>query len=101
ASTARPAVGYEPSTPCCTAISAQPWTATRSSYMVMNVKVLRSQDGQLPGFGPSFMRWLIPAAANAVCGLGIVVYLSPLFDNSGRVQGWHDKAANTLVVSTK
>lgn len=69
--------------------------------MVVGVKVVRSQDGQVPGFGPSFMRWLIPAAASAVCGLGIVVYLSPLFDSSGRVQGWHDKAANTLVISTK
>lgn len=70
--------------------------------MIMGIKVVRSGDGQVPGFGPSFMRWLLPIIGGLICGIGeILVYLSPLFDSSGRMQGWHDKAANTLVISLR
>ncbi|RZT28755.1 putative RDD family membrane protein YckC [Kribbella sp. VKM Ac-2569] len=70
--------------------------------MIMGIKVVRSSDGQVPGWGPSFMRWLLPLIGYALCYVGeILVYLSPLFDNSGRAQGWHDKAANTLVIGTR
>jgi uncharacterized RDD family membrane protein YckC len=70
--------------------------------MIMGIKVVRSADGQVPGFGPSFMRWLLPIIGAVICGIGqILVYLSPLFDSSGRVQGWHDKAANTLVIGLR
>jgi uncharacterized RDD family membrane protein YckC len=69
---------------------------------VAGVKVLRITDGQLPGWSVSFMRWILPAATNFVCGLlTLLVYLSPLFDNSGRRQGWHDKIAKTVVITTK
>ncbi|TDW90647.1 MULTISPECIES: RDD family protein [Kribbella] len=70
--------------------------------MIMGIKVVKSADGQLPGFGPAFMRWLLPIIGAAICGIGaLLVYLSPLFDSSGRVQGWHDKAANTLVIGLR
>lgn len=70
--------------------------------MIMGIKVVRSADGQVPGFGPAFMRWLLPTIGVFVCYIGaLLVYLSPLFDSSGRVQGWHDKAANTLVISLR
>ncbi|WP_410789391.1 RDD family protein [Kribbella sp. C-35] len=70
--------------------------------MVMGIKVVRSSDGQVPGFGPAFMRWLLPMIGSFLCYVGaLLVYLSPLFDSSGRVQGWHDKAANTLVIGTR
>lgn len=70
--------------------------------MIMGIKVVRSGDGQVPGFGPSFMRWLLPIIGAILCGIGaILVFLSPLFDSSGRVQGWHDKAANTLVIGLR
>jgi uncharacterized RDD family membrane protein YckC len=69
---------------------------------LVGIKVVRSADGALPGWGPSLIRWLIPAAASFVCGiLQFVVYLSFLFDSAGRMQGWHDKAASTLVVSSR
>ena len=69
---------------------------------IMGVKVVREADGQIPGWGPSAMRWLIPFLGSFVCGIGqLVVYLSPFFDNSGRQQGWHDKVAKTLVITTK
>jgi uncharacterized RDD family membrane protein YckC len=70
--------------------------------MIMGIKVVRSADGQVPGFGPAFMRWLLPMIGVFVCYIGaLLVYLSPLFDSSGRVQGWHDKAANTLVIGLR
>lgn len=70
--------------------------------MIMGIKVVRSADGQVPGFGPSFMRWLLPIIGWLICAIGeILVYLSPLFDSSGRAQGWHDKAANTLVIGLR
>jgi len=71
--------------------------------MVMGVKVIKQVNGEVAGWGPSFVRYLIPTLASMLtCGLGgLVVYLSPLFDKSGRMQGWHDNAANDLVISTK
>jgi len=77
-------------------------TATRGGTFgksLLGLKVVREADGQIPGWGPAFLRWLIPAVGGLVCGIGqIVVYLSPFFDNTGRNQGWHDKVAKTLVV---
>lgn len=69
--------------------------------MALGIKVVQSANGQAAGWGPSFIRWVIPMVANAVCGIGWLVYLSVLFDNTGRAQGWHDKAANDLVISLK
>ncbi|MGW6198152.1 RDD family protein [Kribbella sp. NPDC055110] len=70
--------------------------------MIMGIKVVKSADGQVPGIGPAFMRWLLPLIGAALCGIGaLLVYLSPLFDSSGRLQGWHDKAANTLVIGLR
>ncbi len=71
--------------------------------MVMGVKVIQQANGQVAGWGPSFIRYLIPTVASMLtCGFGgLLVYISPLFDKSGRMQGWHDNAANDLVISTK
>lgn len=69
--------------------------------MVTGVKVVDQRNGQNPGWGASFMRILIPQIANFFCGLGLLVYLSPMFDSSGRMQGWHDNVANDLVISTR
>lgn len=68
--------------------------------LAVGIRVLRADTGQKPGLLKSFVRWIIPTAAGYVsCGLGqILVYVSPFWDNSGRQQGWHDKAAGTLVV---
>jgi uncharacterized RDD family membrane protein YckC len=70
---------------------------------VMKLTVRREADGALPGWGLSFLRWLVPVGAGVVTGciggIGqLIVYLSPFFDSSGRNQGWHDKVAKTLVV---
>jgi uncharacterized RDD family membrane protein YckC len=70
---------------------------------LMGLKVVNESTGDLIGWGPSFMRWLLPSAAGwFTCGIGaLVVLLSFLWDNSGRRQGWHDKVAKDLVISTK
>ena len=69
--------------------------------MAVKIRVVRTDDGRAPGWGPSVIRWVIPQAGGLFCGIGqLLVYLSPLFDGTGRQQGWHDKAASTIVVKT-
>ena len=68
--------------------------------MMMGIKVIRAVDGQIPGWGKSAKRWLVPQLPGLIPFVGslltLLVYLSPVFDN--RRQGWHDKAAGTFVV---
>jgi uncharacterized RDD family membrane protein YckC len=67
--------------------------------MILGIRIVRTEDGQVPGWVPAILRWLIPFIGGFVCGIGqIVVYLSPFFDSSGRRQGWHDMAAKTVVI---
>ncbi len=72
---------------------------------IAGVRVIRTQDGQIPGWTPSLIRWAIlyPAAiVPCIGGLYVLLCeLSPFFDNQGRRQGWHDKGAKTLVIATK
>lgn len=71
---------------------------------VAGVKVLRMNDGQLPGWGTAFGRWAIPYLCNLIPCVGSLIallcWLSPFFDSVYR-QGWHDKAAKTVVIATK
>jgi uncharacterized RDD family membrane protein YckC len=70
--------------------------------MALGIKVVNQVTGEIPGLGPAFVRALVPFAASLFCPLlALLVYLSPLFDNSGRLQGWHDKAANDLVIKVR
>ncbi|EGD53880.1 RDD family protein [Gordonia neofelifaecis] len=67
--------------------------------MAMKIKVVDQVSGATIGLGSAFVRQIIPFIGGFFCGVGqLVVYLSPLFDNSDRMQGWHDKAANDLVI---
>ncbi|WP_225836118.1 RDD family protein [Streptomyces sp. NK08204] len=67
--------------------------------MAVGLHVVKADTGQKPGLGSSFIRWIIPMVGSFACGIGqLVVYLSPFWDKSGRQQGWHDKAANTMVI---
>jgi uncharacterized RDD family membrane protein YckC len=68
----------------------------------LGVKVVRGDNGQVPGWGPSLIRWVIPYAASFVCGLAtLLIYVSPFFDDTKRNQGWHDKAASTFVIKVR
>ncbi|GAA3492591.1 MULTISPECIES: RDD family protein [Streptomyces] len=74
------------------------WGATLGK-MVLGVKVVKENTGQAPGLGAGFIRWILPMVGSLFCGLGtLLVYLSPFFDNSGKLQGWHDRAGGTIVI---
>ncbi|MEU9990474.1 RDD family protein [Streptomyces sp. NPDC007971] len=67
--------------------------------LAVGIRVVKADTGQKPGLGSAFIRWIIPMVGSIVCGIGqLLVYLSPFWDKSGRQQGWHDKAASTMVV---
>jgi uncharacterized RDD family membrane protein YckC len=72
---------------------------------IMGVKVIREHDGSLPGWGPAFGRFGLMFGPVIVPCIGplftLLCELSPFFDSLGRRQGWHDKAAKTIVVATK
>ena len=68
--------------------------------MATRIKVVRADNGLEPGWGKAIGRWIIPAALGFIPFVGwilsLLVYLSLLWDKVR--QGWHDKAAGTLVV---
>lgn len=67
--------------------------------MALGLKVVKEETGQAPGAGAGFIRWVLPMVGAVLCYIGAaLVYLSPLFDNTGKSQGWHDRAAHTLVI---
>ncbi|ALV34015.1 RDD family protein [Streptomyces sp. CdTB01] len=67
--------------------------------MAVGVRVVKADTGQKPGLGSSFIRYIIIAVGGFLCGIGqLLVFLSPFWDKSGRQQGWHDKAASTMVI---
>ncbi|MFE6285002.1 RDD family protein [Streptomyces sp. NPDC057877] len=67
--------------------------------LAVGIRVVNVNTGQKIGLGSSFIRWIIPIVGSLACGIGqLLVYLSPFWDKSGRQQGWHDKAASTMVV---
>ncbi|OON74425.1 RDD family protein [Streptomyces tsukubensis] len=67
--------------------------------MAVGLRVVKESTGGNPGLGAGFIRYIIPMVGAFLCYIGaLLVYLSPFFDNSGKLQGWHDRAAGTLVV---
>lgn len=67
--------------------------------LAVGIRVIDAETGQKPGVGAAFVRWIIPMAGALACGIGqLLIYLSPFWDKTGRQQGWHDKAAKTMVV---
>jgi uncharacterized RDD family membrane protein YckC len=72
--------------------------------MLMKVKVVRDVDGQIPGWGPAFMRWLPTLVSLVPCvgsflSLGLYIWaLVNLFSNPKR-QTPFDLAAKTVVIA--
>ena len=68
--------------------------------MMTSVKVVRADNGLVPGWGKSIGRWIVPAVLTFIPAVGpflsLLVYLSLLWDSAR--QGWHDKAAGTFVI---
>ena len=66
--------------------------------MAVGTKIIRADNGDLPGWGPAAGRWIIPTIGYVLLILpGLLVHASLLWDE--RRQGWHDKAVKTLVVN--
>ncbi|NTW41220.1 MAG: RDD family protein, partial [Cellulomonadaceae bacterium] len=65
---------------------------------LVGLRVLSAATGQPLGPWRALVRLAIPALAWVVPVVGpALVHLSPLFDPSGRRQGWHDRAARDMV----
>ena len=77
--------------------------------MATRIKVIRADNGELPGWDKSAMRWLVPGipyvaswfigvnGLSEILGLlSLLVYVSLTWDKI--LQGWHDKVAGTLVI---
>lgn len=75
------------------------WGQTLGKRMT-SVKVVHAVHGGTPGWGKSTGRWAIPGLLGLIPFIGwllaLICYLSLLWDRVR--QGWHDKAAGTLVV---
>lgn len=61
------------------------------------LRLATATGGARLGFGRALLRNVVFWAACAI----VVGYFTPLFDGSGRFQGWHDKAAGALMLSAR
>ncbi|WP_426566930.1 RDD family protein [Angustibacter sp. McL0619] len=67
--------------------------------MAAGIKLVSTDTGLKPDYGSAALRWIILAAGYAICFIPfLLICFSPMFDGSGRQQGWHDKASKTQVV---
>ncbi|GMQ84734.1 MAG: hypothetical protein BMS9Abin07_0298 [Acidimicrobiia bacterium] len=67
--------------------------------MLAGTRVVMERTGQIPGPGPSSLRWVVPGVFVFLPGVSVVaavIYGWLLFDK--RRRGLHDKAAKTVVV---
>lgn len=61
------------------------------------VRLASAADGTPLGFGRALLRNVVFGAAAGI----VVGYFTPLFDGSGRFQGWHDKASKAVVLDAR
>lgn len=80
--------------------------------MLMRVRVVSRRTARVPGPGRGLVRFLMPLVIGVVLGMipltaplvpfaAVLVYASCAFDPSGARQGWHDRAARTIVVTQR
>lgn len=70
--------------------------------IVTKIKVINTNKGQAPGWAKSTARWAVLYLPILIPIIGIPIFLLILFSpmlNKNR-QGWHDKIAKTMVVSS-
>lgn len=61
-----------------------------------------NEEGFAPGWMAVFLRNLIIGLSGIIPLIGfVIVMVSNLFDSNGKRQGWHDKAARTLVFDVR
>ena len=73
------------------------WLGGTRGYTIgkrlVRIRVLDELTGQPVGMGRFLLRQIVLGATGGI----LVGLLSPLFDSSGRLRGWHDRAASTAV----
>lgn len=60
---------------------------------IMKLRLVRDGSEAPLGFGRALLRNVVFGLSTAI----VVGYFTPLFDGSGRFQGWHDRAAGALM----
>ncbi|WP_435749078.1 RDD family protein [Microbacterium sp. PMB16] len=76
------------------------WMQSGAGSIGMRAQGLRlvSAQSDAPlGFGRALLRNVIFGLAGSI----VVGYFTPLFDGSGRFQGWHDKVAGSLMLDAR
>jgi uncharacterized RDD family membrane protein YckC len=70
--------------------------------MAMGIVVVGGEDGALPGWGKAIIRWALPHLMFLIPMIGwlagLATWVSLTWDD--RRQGWHDKAAATVVINS-
>jgi uncharacterized RDD family membrane protein YckC len=73
--------------------------------MAVKVKVVNEDTGGPVGLFGAFKRQILPTLVSFIPLVGsfaaLLIYLSIFFDSTKRLQGWHDKFTNDLVISTR
>ncbi len=65
---------------------------------LLGIRTHDAATAEPAGVGRVLLRWLVLWISGVVPVVGtVLVLLSPLFDPSGRRQGWHDRLARTVV----
>lgn len=82
---------------------AQWWyNGTRGATLgkaLVGLRLLDADTGRPIGMGRALVRGLVVAAGALAFSVGqLVVLASPLFDSSGRRQGWHDKVVRAILL---
>ena len=71
--------------------------------MAMKIKVVSLETGEAPRLVNAALRFALPGLIGIIPIVGglaaLACWLSPLFDSTGRQQGWHDKVAKTVVIA--
>jgi uncharacterized RDD family membrane protein YckC len=77
----------------------QGWTVGRR---ILGLRVVDVRTARPIGLGRALGRTLVLSLSSLACGVGqLVVLASILFDGSGKHRGWHDRAADAIVVDVR
>lgn len=63
----------------------------------LKLRLAHEESGTRIGFGKALLRNIVFWLTGTI----VVGYFSPLFDSSGRSQGWHDKAVGVLMLDSR
>jgi uncharacterized RDD family membrane protein YckC len=77
----------------------QAFTGFSLGKRIMGLRIVKIDSLARPGIGRMLLRGVVIGVSNIVVGIGpLLVYLSPLWDSTGRSRGWHDQLSGTWVI---